>query len=442
MASPTTVFPEITSSVAALRASFATNKTKAVSWRRKQLLSLYKFLSSNENLIQQVLFKDLHRPPAEVSSELVSTINEVVYALNNLSDWTKPVPCEKNPATLLDVIETRQEPLGVVLIISPFNYPVNLLVAPLVSALAAGNCVVLKPSEVASHTEQMWVEWVPKLFDSSCVKVVTGGIQETKWLLEQRLDKVFFTGSTTVGKSIAQTCAKNLVPLALELGGKCPVYVDESANIPVIARRIAWAKCMNNGQICLAPDYILAHTSVAAKLSSSLRASFKEFYSANPRASKEYGRLINRNHTQRVAKLLARQTAQAHSKVECGGEYSVEECFVAPTVISGVKPTDPLMEEEIFGPVVGIVQVSSVDEALNAINARERPLSIYVCTESKSVVDKFASSTSSGSLLVNDFYFNMTLEDMPFGGIGYSGIGKCHGHAGFLGTSSDLFYIN
>ncbi|KAJ3003615.1 UNVERIFIED_CONTAM: aldehyde dehydrogenase 3, member A2, partial [Siphonaria sp. JEL0065] len=308
-------------------------------------------------------------PIAEINSELISVVNECVYAIDHLDEWTRPRKCEKNLALILDRAEVRHEPLGVVLVIAPWNFPINLLFSPVISALAAGNCIAAKPSEVSTACESLVVEWFPKIFDKDAVKVVVGGVQETTHLLEQKFDHVFFTGATSVGKIVMQACAKQLTPVTLELGGKSPVYIHSDANIDVIAKRLAWAKTVNCGQICVAPDYVLVHKDVKSKLVLSLKKAFTEFFSTSAKSSTAYGRIINRNHTQRLLKVLSRQLAQAHSKLEYGGEHSVEDCFITPSIVSGVKPSDPLMEDEIFGPLLGIVEVANENEAMSIIKS-------------------------------------------------------------------------
>ncbi|KAI9346909.1 aldehyde dehydrogenase 3 A2 [Obelidium mucronatum] len=426
---PVTEIPHIVNS---LRKTFESNKTKPIAWRKRQLQNLYRFLTDHEKVIGAALAKDLNRPMAEIANEIRATVNECSYALDHIDEWTKPRKCKPNLALMMDTTHVRHEPLGVVCIIAPWNFPINLLFVPIIHALAAGNCIVAKPSEVSTACESLVAEWVPKVLDPEAVKVVVGGVGETSALLEQKFDHVFFTGSPSVGKVVLQACAKHLVPATLELGGKSPVYVHSDANIAVIANRLCWAKALNCGQICVAPDYVLVHKDAKDSLIEAIKKSFTEMLSTDVKSSKAYARIINRNHTQRLLKVLSRQLAQAHSKLEYGGEHSVEDCFITPSVVSGVKLSDPLMEDEIFGPLLGIVEVANENEAISIIKSRPRPLSMYVCTESKAIANKFLDNTLSGSILINGFLMNFFVEDMPFGGVGNSGMGKCHGHAGFM----------
>ncbi|KAJ3007276.1 UNVERIFIED_CONTAM: Aldehyde dehydrogenase, dimeric NADP-preferring [Siphonaria sp. JEL0065] len=324
------------------------------------------------------------------------------------------------------------EPLGVVLIISPWNFPLQLLLGPLIAAISAGCCVVLKPSEVAPETESLIVEWIPKILDPSAIRVVSGGVRETTRLLELKFHHIFDTGSGQIGKVVMAAAAKQLISVTLELGGKSPVYIHKDVDPVVAARRLAWAKTMNAGQICIAPDYVMVHKELHKQLVTSLKQALIEMFSADPQQSPDYARIINKQHFQRLLNVLMRQLALVHCKLEIGGESDASDLFIAPTVVTGVRISDPLMEDEIFGPLLGVVEVEDEDEAIQVIQSRERPLALYVITNDKRVANKVLDNTISGVSMVNDYMFNMVVEGMPFGGVGGSGMGSYHGHHGFL----------
>ncbi|KAJ3405392.1 Aldehyde dehydrogenase [Chytriomyces hyalinus] len=427
---PSTPLADIDSTVAYLRRTFETNKTKSLAWRIDQLSRLHNFLDTNE-AVKEALRKDLNKSDGEIAAELTGVINEAATAIEKLHEWTKPYKNEKSIATLTDRVETRREPLGVVLLIAPWNFPVQLMFGPMVAALAAGCCIVLKPSEVASATEALIMEWVPKTFDTSAIRVVVGGVAETTRLLELKFDQIFYTGSGNVGKIVMAAAAKQLTPVVLELGGKSPVYIHHDVNIAVAAKRLCWAKTMNCGQVCIAPDYVMVHKQIVRPFIEAMKLALKEFYTSNPKTSPEYARIINKGHTQRLINVLMRQIKEKHCKLEIGGENSLDERFIAPTIVSGVKVTDPLMEDEIFGPLIGVIEVDNEDEAIRIIKSRDRPLALYVSTQDKRVANKILDNTLSGVALVNDYAINMIVSDMPFGGVGASGMGAYHGHAGF-----------
>ncbi|KAJ3265992.1 Aldehyde dehydrogenase [Chytriomyces hyalinus] len=431
-----TPLTEIEASVSYLRKTFDSNKTKSIEWRRDQLTRLFRFVTDKQDLILEAVAKDNQKSYGEIGSEMAVVNNEIAMALHNLDEWTQPKKCKPSLATITDRVEVRHEPLGVVLIIGAWNFNVQLVLAPLAAALAAGNCAIIKPSEVAPHTEAFLANWLPKILDNSAIRVVTGGVPETTRLLELKFDLIFYTGGGSIGKIIMSAAAKQLTPVILELGGKSPVYIHSDADIEVAAQRIIWAKTVNCGQICLAPDYVMANKSVISKLIPAMKKAIVQMCSENPQSASYYARIINSNHTQRLKSVLDRQLLLSHSKLEAGGTVDVQNRFIAPTLVSGVKTVDPLMEDEIFGPLLGLVEVADVDEAISIIKSKERPLSLYIFAKSQKIIDKITDNTLSGSVLVNDLLMNMIIEDMPFGGVGSSGMGAYHGHSGFLGTFS------
>jgi acyl-CoA reductase-like NAD-dependent aldehyde dehydrogenase len=315
-----------------------------------------------------------------------------------------------------------KDPLGVVLIISPWNYPVNLLLLPLVGAIAAGNCVVLKPSEVSEHTQNLVAKLMPKYFEQDYIRVITGGIPETTALLKERFDHIFFTGNPIVGRIVMEAASKHLTPVTLELGGKCPAIIDRNCDIAVAGRRIAWGKFMSCGQTCLAPDHILCPKEVQQELVDSIRATVEEFYTANPKQGRDYSRMISEKQFKRVSPLI-----QSSGRVVYGGETDETDLFIAPTILLDVKPTDDIMKEEIFGPVLPVLTVESVDEAVDMVKEMEKPLAVYIFSRDQKNIDKVLRETSSGGSCVNDVILHIGLDTLPFGGVGNSGIGRYHG---------------
>ncbi|KAI9352661.1 fatty aldehyde dehydrogenase [Obelidium mucronatum] len=427
-----TPLAEIPTIVEALNGTFRSNKTKSLSWRRDQLSKLYDFVTKQEELLQEALWKDLRKDPATAKSELMTIASEAAYALDRLNTWAKPVAAKRTLFTIIDNNKILMSPKGVVCIISTWNYPFLLLLGPLVAAIAAGNCVLLKPSEVATHTEALLLDWIPKVLDNDAIKIISGSVKEATCLLEQKFDHIFFTGNESVGKVVMAAAAKHLCPVTLELGGKSPVYIDKDANVSVTAHRLIWGKFYNNGQTCIAPDYVLAHKCVLPQLLPALKKALEEMYTINTRDSVEYARIINHSHATRLITVLERQRALLHSEIVTGGDYDRDDKFIAPFIVCNVRPTDPLMEDEIFGPLLGIIPVEDEDEALQIITSRPHPLSMFIFSNNKRLIQKMIDNSQSGSVLVNDFLVNMIINDVPFGGVGASGMGAYHGKHGFL----------
>ncbi|CAH1991164.1 unnamed protein product [Acanthoscelides obtectus] len=313
------------------------------------------------------------------------------------------------------------EPYGIALIVGPWNFPINLVFAPLAGAIAAGNCVVIKPSEHAPATARAIASLLPKYIDSECYPVYLGGVEETSELLKQKFDYIFFTGSPSIGKLVHQAASQNLTPVTLELGGKSPVYIDNTANLKLAAKRIMWGKTQNCGQICVAPDYVLCSKEVQDKFLKYAQAALHQFYGDNVRENGDFGRIINQHHFHRLTGLLRDQ------KVAIGGPSDPKDHFVHPTIVTDVHPDDAIMQEEIFGPILPIVTVESYEEAINFINQREKPLALYVFTGCKKVKKAFLRETSSGAVLINDVLMHSVADGLPFGGVGNSGIGAYHG---------------
>uniref|UniRef100_A0A8C4Y1Y0 Aldehyde dehydrogenase domain-containing protein n=1 Tax=Gopherus evgoodei TaxID=1825980 RepID=A0A8C4Y1Y0_9SAUR len=342
--------------------------------------------------------------------------NEVNYALNNLSSWMKDKGVDKNLVTQLDTAFIRKEPYGVVLIIGPWNYPLQLILVPLVGAIVAGK--VKGEGRGSPHTSS-------PLQLQDCFAAVTGGPAEMTQLLENKFDYIFFTGSPQVGKIVMAAAAKHLTPLTLELGGKNPCYVADESDLQNVANRLVWGRCFNAGQTCVAPDYVLCSVETQEKLLLALRHAITQFFGPEPRESPDFARIISDKQFQRIRALLG------SGRVAIGGQTDERDRYIAPTVLADVQPSDPAMQEEIFGPVLPIVTVPNVDEAIAFINRRERPLAVYVFASDSKLVRRVLERTSSGGFGANDTIMQMTLISLPFGGIGNSGLGSYHGKFSF-----------
>ncbi|XP_004759603.1 aldehyde dehydrogenase family 3 member B1 isoform X1 [Mustela putorius furo] len=409
-----------------LREAFSTGRTRPAEFRAAQLKGLRRFLQENQQLLQEALAQDLHKSTFEAEvSEIRISESEIDLALRNLRSWMKDEKVPKNLATQLDSAFIRKEPFGLVLIIAPWNYPVNLTLVPLVGALAAGNCVVLKPSEFSRSTEKVLAEVLPRYLDQSCFAVVLGGPQETGQLLEHKFDYIFFTGSPRVGRIVMAAAAKHLTPLTLELGGKNPCYVDDDCDPQTVANRVAFFRYFNSGQTCVAPDYVLCSPDTQERLLPALQSAITRFYGDDPQSCPSLGRIISDKHFQRLRGLLG------CGRVAIGGQSDESERYIAPTVLVDVQETEPVMQEEIFGPILPIMNVRSLDEAIDFINRREKPLALYAFSNSNQVVKRVLAQTSSGGFCGNDGFMHMTLASLPFGGVGASGMGSYHGKFSF-----------
>ncbi|XP_045414244.1 aldehyde dehydrogenase family 3 member B1 isoform X2 [Lemur catta] len=409
-----------------LREAFNAGRTRPATFRAAQLRALGRFLQDNKQLLQDALAQDLHKSAFESEvSEIAISRGEVTLALRNLRAWMKDERVPKNLATQLDSAFIRKEPFGLVLIVAPWNYPLNLTLVPLVGALAAGNCVVLKPSEISSSMEKVLAEVLPRYLDQSCFAVVLGGPQEMGQLLEHKFDYIFFTGSPRVGRIVMTAAAKHLTPVTLELGGKNPCYVDDNCDPQTVANRVAWFRYFNAGQTCVAPDYILCSPETQERLLPALQSAITRFYGNDPQSSPDLGRIINQKQFQRLRALLG------CGRVAIGGQSDESQRYIAPTVLVDVQETEPVMQEEIFGPILPIVSVRSLDEAIDFINRREKPLALYAFSNSSQVVERMLAQTSSGAFCGNDGFMYLTLTSLPFGGVGASGMGRYHGKFSF-----------
>ncbi|MFE0820290.1 aldehyde dehydrogenase family protein [Streptomyces sp. NPDC058847] len=409
--------------VARLRATFRTGRTKPVEWRTGQLRRLRALLTENGPDLEAALHADLGKSAAEAQrTEIGFTVREIDHTLDHLADWLRAEPAPVPAHLGADATAwTQYDPLGVVLVIAPWNYPAQLLLAPVVGALAAGNAVVAKPSELAPATSAALARLLPRYLDTDAVAVVEGGVPETTALLAERFDHIFYTGNGTVGRIVMRAAAEHLTPVTLELGGKSPAFVDRDADLGTVAARLAAGKFLNAGQTCVAPDYVLTDPETAAALESALVRAVEALYGSDPARSSEYARIVNERHFDRLSGLLD------SGRVVVGGGSDRSRKYIAPTVLADVAPDAPVMREEIFGPVLPIVTVSGLDEAIDFVNDRDKPLALYVFSESDETRERFAAETSSGGLGHGLPLAHLTVSDLPFGGVGESGTGSYHG---------------
>lgn len=409
-----------------LRAAFDEGRTRPLAWRRQQLERMKALVRENKDALLEALHADLGKPALEGNlTDLSIVIQEADLALKNLERWTRPekvpTPLNQQPAKARIV----RDPLGVVLVIAPWNYPVQLLLSPAIGAIAAGNAMVLKPSEVSAHVSNALARLVPQYLDTEAIAVVEGAVAETQALLEQRWDHVFYTGNGKVGRIVMKAAAEHLTPVTLELGGKSPCIVDESADLEVAARRIAWGKFMNAGQTCIAPDYVLVSEAQREPLLEKIESSIREFYGEDPSKSGDYGRIVNERHHARLTALLEGQ------KVAFGGKADASERYLEPTVLDDVDPESPVMQEEIFGPILPVLTVRDTDEAVSFVRGRDKPLALYVFAGDTEVAEHVVESTSSGGVCVNATIWHIANPNLPFGGVGPSGMGAYHGRESF-----------
>ncbi|WP_029112122.1 aldehyde dehydrogenase family protein [Mycobacterium sp. URHB0044] len=415
---------DIPTIVARVRKTYATGRTRDVEWRKQQLRALERLVVDNEAAIADALHQDLGRNPFEAwLADIASTASEAADAAKNVGKWTKRKHRLLEKAQLPGRAWIEYEPFGVVLVIGAWNFPFALTLGPAVGALSAGNAVVLKPSEVSPASSSLMAELVPKYLDSDAVVVVEGDGAVSQELIAQGFDKLCFTGGTEVGRKVYEAAAKHLTPVTLELGGKSPVIVAADADIPVAAKRIAWTKLMNSGQICIAPDYVLADASIRDQLVDEIKATIDKF-EAEEVAGK---RIVNERHFDRLVASLA----ATKGEVAIGGGSDAGAVRIQPTVVVDPDLDEPLMQDEIFGPILPIVTVQSLDEAIDFVNARPKPLAAYLFTKSKSVRERVIKEVTSGGMLVNHLLFQFSTTKLPFGGVGPSGMGSYHGRFGF-----------
>lgn len=405
---------------------FNTGQTKDVSFRKEQLKKLKAAIAARQDAITEALFQDLGKPKFEaVAAEIAYCGEETDYFLKHLDRWTKTKPVK----TPLNFFPAKSfifpEPLGNVLIIGPWNYPFQLVIIPLLGAIAAGNCAIVKPSEITPQTSRVIADLIAETFDPNYVTVVEGNETIAQELLKQKFDHIFYTGGGRVGKIVMKAAAEHLTPVTLELGGKSPCLVEPDIHLEHTAKRIIWGKFLNAGQTCVAPDYLLVHHQIKDELVTAMKESLQEFYGEDAAESPDYARIVSDRHFNRLSQFLA------EGKIIVGGETDANRRYIAPTLLEGVSWDDGVMQEEIFGPILPILEYDDLDSAIAQINAYPKPLALYLFSQSKQKQQQVLQETSAGGVTLNDTIIHLASTELPFGGVGESGMGAYHGKASF-----------
>src|SRR3954469_4382379 len=429
--------PDFSALVAQHRAYFRTGATRSADWREGQLTALRTMMTDRAEDFHAALWTDLRRNRTDADlTDVKFLATEAEHALSHLRQWMKPLAITTPPVLDPAHVQVQFDPLGVGLIIGTWNYPLMLTLSPLIAAIAGGNTAVVKPSEVAAATADAIARLLPEYLDRDAFSVVLGAAPETTALLEQQWDHIFFTGGTAVAKVVMAAAAKHLTPVVLELGGKSPTVVHSSANLRVAAHRIAQGRWNNAGQTCTAPDYVLVFKDVAKPFLEHLKQSLLHFYGDDPQRSPDYGRIVSTRHFDRLTALLASGT------VYHGGRHDRADRFIAPTVLVNVSPDSPVMQEEIFGPILPVLEVDGVRQVINFVNARPSPLGLYLFAEDQLVAEQILNETTSGDAVINDCTIHPLIPDFPFGGVGNSGMGKYHGEWGFRAYTNARGVLN
>ena len=414
------------------REFFMTGKTKSLAFRREALKHLYLAIKANEDKLFAALKFDLNKSEQEAyMTELSLVYDEIKYMYRNLGTWAAPKKVRPSLAQLPAICETRREPYGVVLIMAPWNYPFLLSIEPLIGALAAGNCVVVKPSNYAPATSAVIAEIIQKVFAKKYVAVVEGGREQNQSLLEQKFDYIFFTGGAAVGRVVMGAAARHLTPVSLELGGKSPCIVEETANLSVAAKRIVFGKLVNAGQTCVAPDYLLVQENVKDALLALIKKELVQALGSEPLQNEEYPRIVNEKHFLRLAGLIEGENCY------CGGELDAENLKIAPTVLTDVTGESACMQEEIFGPILPVLTYDSIEDAIAFVQKREKPLACYLFTGDKEIEELVLNELSFGGGCINDTILHLATSHMGFGGVGESGMGSYHGEKSFATFSHE-----
>lgn len=435
----TTVYESIDNSFLGLKKGAHLCKTEPLKFRKERLQKLKVWIHTNRPLIHKAMYADFSKPSVEVDAiELFHVLNEIDIAVDNLDIWTKRKKVDA-PFTMLGTRSWIQyEPRGVCLIISPWNYPFSLAVGPLISALAAGNCAILKPSELTPNVSSLLAKMVEDIFDKTIVRVFEGGPEISQHLLTLPFDHIFFTGSPAIGKIVMKAAAENLCSVTLELGGKSPAIITASANIKEAAQRSAVAKFVNNGQTCVAPDYVLVDEKIAGAFIKEFILQTKKLFTENGdfESSASYCRIVNERHFLRLNELV-QEALQAGAKLEWGGKTDAATRFFHPMVLTDVPLRARLMNEEIFGPVLPVATYKNAEEAIQFVNSKPKALALYLFTNRKKDREKILAETSSGGVCINDCGIHFLHHNLPFGGVNNSGMGKSHGYYGFLAFSNE-----
>ncbi|ORW90046.1 aldehyde dehydrogenase [Mycobacterium szulgai] len=420
---------DVAGTVARLRKTFASGRTRSIEWRKQQLLQLAKLVEENEAAIAKALAEDLDRNAVEAFiADIATTAGEAKYAAKKLRKWTRRKYLLLEMPQLPGRGWIEYEPYGTVLIIGAWNYPFYLTLGPAVGAIAAGNAVVLKPSEIAASSSRLMAELVPRYLDNDAIAVIEGDGSVSQELIAQGLDRVMFTGGTEIGRKVYEGAAPHLTPCTLELGGKSPVIVAADADVDVAAKRIAWIKLLNGGQTCVAPDYVLADATIRDELVSKIGAALTKFRSQDdPKGL----RIVNQRQFDRLSSYISAAKDDGTANVAVGGGCDASTLRIQPTVVVDPDPDGPLMTNEIFGPILPVVTVKSLDDAIGFVNARPKPLSAYLFTKARATRERVIREVSAGGMLVNHLAFQVSTAKLPFGGVGASGMGAYHGKYGF-----------
>lgn len=424
-----------------LRANFLTGKTQDVGYRKKQLKQFAYMMTENADAFADAINKDLGRPAMETQfGEVFSTVNEIVEVIDSLSSWARPSNPSSDLAFVLHKSRVLKAPKGTVLVMGAWNYPITVQLGPVIPAIAAGNTVVLKPSELAPHSAKLISELVHKYLDHDIIRVVNGAIEESTALLDQRFEHIFYTGNSRVGSIVASKAARWLCPTTLELGGKSPVFIDSTANLSIAAHRILWAKTFNAGQTCIAPDYVIIERSVQDAFIAEVKKVAAEFWPQTIKDSKDFSRIVNQRHWNRIRDLAV----NTKGEVVLGNINDAVEAerFIPLTVIKNVSGDDSTMSDEIFGPVLPLVPVDNVRGALDFINARDQPLALYIFSGSDEITEYIITYTRSGAVVRGDMLLHFVMKGLPFGGTGPAGYGTYHGKAGFDCFSHDRAFVD
>lgn len=414
-------------SIADLQRKFlATGATLPIDYRLEQLRKLKSLIEIHENKITTALKQDLNKAPFETTrDEIMLVLKEINFICKHLKKWMRPTSVKTPFVFWPGRSKIYYEPYGSVFVIGPWNYPFLLVLSPLIGAISAGNCVVAKPSELAPHTQNLLENLINDNFSKDFIHVVKGGPEFVTQFLDQKFDYIFFTGGNQVAKIIMTAAAKHLTPVTLELGGKSPCIVDETADLNYTARRIAWGKTTNAGQVCLAPDYLYVHESCKAELVKKIQETFIQFYSNQPENSDSYARIINKKHFDRLTKFMQK------GNILWGGKVDENTFYISPTLIDGVSWEDPIMQEEIFGPLLPILTYQNIEDVVKAIRSHPKPLALYLFSKRKEMKDKLLREVSFGGGCINDSLVQIANLNLPFGGIGASGLGNYHGKFSF-----------
>jgi len=426
---------EVPKAVQGLRAAFNSDKTLSLEWRVGQLNAMQRMLSEGLGELQEAMMKDLHKSAFEcIATEIGLVESECIAAIKHLKEWMKPAYTNTSALNWPAGSYTLHDPLGVVLVMGAWNYPVQLTLAPIVGAIAGGNCMLIRPGSYAVHTSHAMCRLIDKYLDRECIRVAEGDRHLTTKVLQEKFDKIIFTGSEFVGKLVAEAAAKHLTPTVLELGGKSPTIIDRSAHITHAVERIVWATFLNSGQTCVRPDFCLVHVDVADKFFSQLKVTMREFYSDNAKSTEFYGRIINTKAFERLADLVEK----SKSAIKIGGAVDAAERYVEPTVFdfgSDLKAFrgQEIMQDEIFGPLLPVARYSNIEDVVSFVRSLPtgKPLACYCYARDKSVIDTISTRTTSGGLCINDSVMHLANHELPFGGVGESGMGNYHGEYSF-----------